>query len=122
MSDPIRYAIHIRRLVQIKQRPNQYPTYKHKNLRKSESQVIIKKNELSSEIKNNQKNISSVKKSFERKKPVNYDDDDKYLFDREVEKVQKEMLNSLLIKNQKLKNQLKSLKENYLFYNIRIKK
>ena len=122
MSDPIRYAIHIRRLVQIKQRPNQYPTYKQKNLRKSESQVIIKKNELSSEIKNNQKNISSVKKSFERKKPVNYDDDDKYLFDREVEKVQKEMLNSLLIKNKKLKNQLKSLKENHLFYNIRIKK
>ena len=122
MSDPIRYAIHIRRLVQIKQRPNQYPTYKQKSLRKSESQIIIKKNELSSEIKNNQKNISSVKKSFERKKPVNYNDDDKYLFDREVEKVQKEMLNSLLIKNKKLKSQLKSLKDNYLFYNIRIKK
>ena len=117
MSDNVRYAIHIRRLGQIKQRPNQYPTYeynKKKGLNKSSSQVIIR--ELSSEIKLNKKNISSVKKSFEKKKPVNYYDD-KYLFDREVEKIQKQMLDSLIKKNNKLKNQLKILKNSnsYIF-------
>ena len=119
MSEPDRYEIHIRRLAQIKKRPNQYPTYdynnKQKGLKKSGSQIII--NELSSQIKINKKNISTVKKSFEKKKPVNYNEDDKYLFDREVEFFQKKMVNSLIKKNKKLEDKLKQLKDdnNYIF-------
>ena len=117
MSNPIRDAIHIRRLLQIKQRPNQYPTYDYnikKGLRKSGSQIII--NELSSQIKNNKKNISTVKKSFEKRKPVDYDDEDKYLYDKEVERIQKQMVNTLINNNKKLKNKLKNLKENNYYY------
>ena len=114
MSEPDRYEIHIRRLAQIKKRPNQYHTYdynnKQKGLKKSGSQII---NELSSQIKINKKNISTVKKSFEKKKPVNYNEDDKYLFDREVEFFQKKMVNSLINKNIKLENKLKELKDDY---------
>ncbi len=116
MSDPIRYAIHLRRLGQIKKRPNQYPLYEYrskKKLKKSESQATIDK--LSSEIKVNQKNILSIQKNFEKKKPVNYECD-KYIYDREVEKVQKELVNSLINKNKKLKSQLKILKDNNQVY------
>ena len=123
MSNPIRDAIHIRRLLQIKQRPNQYPTYDYnikKGLRKSGSQIII--NELSSQIKNNKKNISTIKKSFEKKKPVDYDDEDKYLYDKEVERIQKEMVNTLINNNKKLKNKLKNLKENNYYYQINNKR
>ena len=73
-------------------------------------------NELSSQIKNNKKNISTVKKSFEKKKPVDYDDEDKYLYDKEVERIQKEMVNTLINNNKKLKNKLKNLKENNYYY------
>ena len=114
MSEHVLYAIHIRRLVQIKQRPNQYPTYdiysKKRHLKKSGSQIIMK--ELSSEIKLNKKNISTVKKSFEKKKPVNYDDEDKYLYDKEVEKIKKAMVDKLINKNNNLKSKLKLLKNN----------
>ena len=116
MSDPIRYAIHLKRLGQIKKRPNQYPIYEYKGkrkLKKSESQATIDK--LSSEIKVNQKNILSIQKSFDKKKPVNYECD-KYIYDREVEKMQKEMVNSLINKNKKLKSQLKILKDNNQAY------
>ena len=114
MSEHVLYAIHIRRLVQIKHRPNQYPTYdiysRKKGLKKSGSQIIMK--ELSSEIKLNKKNISTVKKSFEKKKPVNYEDNDKYLYDKEVENFQKVMVDKLISKNNNLKNKLKLLKNN----------
>ena len=121
MSDPVREAIHIRRLIQIKQRPNQYPTYdynKKKRLFRSESQII---SSLSTEIKKNKKNISNVKKNFKKKKPVNYDDD-KYLFDREVENFQKKLVKSLIDKNKMLSNKLQLLKERSHIFQLEMKK
>ena len=115
MSNPVRDAIHFRRLLQIKERPNQYPSYTYKkrnDLKKSSS--LIKIRELTSEIKINNKNISFIKKSFSKKKPPNYFDD-KYLYNREVENVQKQMLDSLINKNKNLKMKLKNMKESFSF-------
>ena len=37
-----------------------------------------------------------------------------YIYDREVENIQKQMMNKLINKNKDLKNQVKFLQENYL--------
>ena len=117
MTDAVQYQMHIRNLGQIKQRQNQYPTYGY-NLRKD----IIKSNkneeikELKETIQKNNKNINKVKQKNEIKnKPINYEDDE-YLFDREVENMQKQMLNSLEKRNKELKNKLKEMKNNRDYY------
>ncbi len=116
MSEPVRYAIHIRRLLQIKKRPNQFPTYQYKNkesqkLHKSKSQ---KMKDITSEIKSNRQNIINVKKSFSKKKPPDYFED-KYLYEKEVENVQKQLLDSLIIQNKKLRQKLQVMRNNINF-------
>ena len=106
MSDHIRYAIHIRRLLQIKERPNQYPVY---NVEKAKSLKKLKMDKILSEIKENKRNIKTVKRSFEKERPVNYDDD-RYIYDREVQNLQKELLNHLIKHNRNLNNQLNTIK------------
>ena len=108
MSDPVRSSIHIRRLLKIKERPNQYPVYKY-NLENQKSPKTIKMDKIKLEIKANRRNITTVKKCFGKKRPVNYSDD-KYIYDRQVENFQKELLNSLIKKNRELKNELNTLK------------
>ena len=116
MSDDIRYQIHLKRLNQIKQRPNKYPVYnintKGKN---SPSPKKMKIDKLLSEIKTNRINISLVKKGFEKKKPVNYEDD-KYIYEREIENIQKKLINQLISNNNDLQNQVQILKQNNYYY------
>ena len=112
MSDEILYQIHLRRLGEIKQRPNKYPVYNIEKKSKNPSPKKQKIDELVSQIKTNKTNISSIKKGFDKKKPVNYDDSDKYIYDREVEKIQKAMINQLINNNKDLKNELKNLQKN----------
>ena len=112
MSDEILYQIHLRRLGEIKQRPNKYPVYNIEKKLKNPSPKKQKIDELVSQIKTNKTNITSIKKGFDKKKPVNYDDADKYIYDREVEKIQKAMINQLINNNKDLKNELKNLQKN----------
>ena len=112
MSDQILYQIHLRRLGEIKQRPNKYPVYNIEKKLKNPSPKKQKIDELVSQIKTNKTNITSIKKGFDKKKPVNYDDADKYIYDREVEKIQKAMMNQLINNNKDLKNELKNLQKN----------
>ena len=112
MSDEILYQIHLRRLGEIKQRPNKYPVYNIEKKLKNPSPKKQKIDELVSQIKTNKTNITSIKKGFDKKKPVNYDDADKYIYDREVEKIQKAMMNQLINNNKNLKNELKNLQKN----------
>ena len=118
MSDPIRYQIHLRRLNQIKQRANNYPVYIVKAKGKqSQSPKKIRIDKMLSEIKTNKKNISTVKKDLNKKKPVNFDEDDKYIYDREVENFQKLFVDQLKNKNKILKKQVKELQPyNYYKY------
>ncbi len=116
MSDDVRYQIHLRILNQIKNRPNQYPIYiPDIKRRKSPNPNRKEIEQLMSQIKTNTNNISTIKKSFEKKKPVNYDDEDKYIYEKEVEKIQKQMMNQLINKNNNLKTKLKDL-QNYNKY------
>ena len=109
MSDPIRYQIHLRRLNQIKQRNNLYPVYNISMKSNRVSPRKMKIDKLSNQIKKNNENITIVKKSFEKKKPGNYQDDI-YLYDREVKDFQKKLLNQLIKNNNHLKKELKQLK------------
>ena len=116
MSDSILYQIHLRRLGEIKQRQNKYPVYNIEKKSKNNSPKKQKIDELISEIKTNKTNITSIKKGFEKKKPVNYEDDDKYIYDREVEKIQKAMMSQLINNNKDLKNELKNLQNNKYYH------
>ena len=124
MSDPVRYQIHIRRLFQIKQRPNQYPVYNiNSKGNRSPSPKKQEMDQIISQIKKNKSNILTIQRDIDRKKPVNYEEDDKYIYDREVEKLQKEMMKQLINKNKVLKNQVKSLQKNfYSFHSTKVKK
>ena len=117
MADSIRYKMHIRNLGLIKQRQNQYPTYIYslrKDLIKSDRSKEMQ--DLKSNISRNNKNINSIKQSINSKnKSINYEDDD-YLFDREVEAIQKQMLDRLIKENKELKNKLKEMKNNPIYY------
>ena len=120
MSDQVLYQIHLRRLGEIKQRQNKYPVYNIEKKLKNPSPKKQKIDELVSQIKTNKTNITSIKKGFDKKKPVNYDEDDKYIYDREVEKIQKAMMNQLINNNKNLKNELKNLQKNK--YHPKLKK
>ena len=113
MSDSIRYQIHIKRLHQIKQRDNHYPSYNIKTKGyQSPSPKRMKINKLLSEIKANKISISTIKKDLAKKKPVNFEEDDKYIYDREVENIQKKLYNKLIYNNNNLKSQVKVLQNN----------
>ena len=116
MSDDVRYQIHIRKLNQIKQRQNHYPVYKI-NIKgnKSSSPKEKKIHQLKAEIKSNDINISLVKKDFQKKKPIYYEND-KFIYEREVENIQKKFINQLIKKNKELKKQVKDLQKNYYYY------
>jgi len=116
MSDPVLYQIHLRRLGEIKQRPNKYPVYNIEKKLKNPSPKKQKIDELLSQIKNNKTNITSIKKGFDKKKPVNYEEDDKYIYDREVEKIQKAMMNQLINNNKNLKSELKTLQKDKYYH------
>ena len=105
----VRYQIHLRRLNQIKQRANHYPVYDVKK-KKFQSPKKMKIDKLTEEIKANKASISITKKELGKKKPVNYECD-KYIYDREVENIQKQMVNKLIGKNKKLIGELEDLKK-----------
>ena len=122
MVDAVQYQMHIRNLGQIKQRQNQYPTYGYslrKDLIKNNKEEEMK--ELKETIQQNNKNINKVKQNIDDKnKPINYEDDE-YLFEREVEDIQKQMLSSLEKRNKELKNKLKEMKNNQGYYKYKKK-
>ena len=115
MSDDLRYQIHLRRLNQIKKRVNHYPIYKI-NIKGAKSPSLKEKKiyQLKTEIKANDANISLVKKDFKKKKPIYYEND-KFLYEREVENIQKKFINQLIKNNRELKKQVKDLQKN-IFY------
>ena len=107
-----RDALHVKKLLQIKLRNNQYlprnnlPQHK---LNKSKSQL----SNLSSQIIANRKNIKSVNKELHKPRPVDYysDKGKKYLYEQEVENVQKLLINRLQKKNDKLEEKYQKLKK-----------
>ena len=112
MSDHVRYQIHLRRLNQIKQRVNHYPVYDIKvKGKQSPSPKKMKIDKIMSEIKTNKANISLVKKELKKKRPVNFNESDIYIYDREVENFQKQFMDQLIDKNKILKKQVKEYKE-----------
>ena len=107
---------HVKKLLEIKLRNNQYlprinnysiNSVSHKKLSKSRSQFL----NLTNKIHSNRKNLNSVNKSLKKKKPVDYYDEGKYLYERDIERVKQLLLNNLKNKNEILENQLKSLKK-----------
>ena len=107
MEDRITYNIHLKSLGQIKKRPNQYPTYEYNNKCNNKNSYNKEINSLKTEIKKNNKNIASVKNNLNAKKKKKYNND-QYLND--IEDIQRQMLNGLINKNNKLKTELKNLK------------
>ena len=79
----------------------------HKKLNKSKSQFL----KLSKKVKANRKNIKSVKKALIKPKPIDYYEEGKYLYDRQIEKIQKLYLDNLKSKNDVLEEKLKVMKE-----------
>ena len=115
MSDDLRYQIHLRKLNQIKQRQNHYPVYKISIKGNKSSNTKEKKiYQLKTEIKSNDINISLVKKDFQKKKPIYYEND-KFIYEREVENIQKKYINQLIKNNKELKKQVKDLQKNYYY-------
>ena len=111
MSDPVRFRIHIQRLRQIKERNNKYPTYTIINKgHNSPSPKSIKIQKLEKEINQNKINISTIKKVFGKKKPIDYKMKGKYVYEKEIEGFQKELIKELIKKNNNLKNEVKTLK------------
>ena len=111
MSDPVRFRIHIQRLGQIKERNNKYPTYTISNKgHNSPSPKSIKIQKLEKEINQNKINISTIKKVFRKKKPIDYKMKGKYVYEKEIEGFQKELIKELIKKNNNLKNEVKTLK------------
>ena len=107
---------HVKKLLEIKLRNNQYlprinnysiNSVTHKKLSKSRSQFL----NLTNKIHSNRKNLNSVNKSLKKKKPIDYYDEGKYLYERDIERVKQLLLNNLKNKNDILENQLKSLKK-----------
>ena len=116
MSDPVRYRIHIQRLGQIKQRNNKYPTYTiNSKGNNSPSPQKIKIKNLEKEINKNKINISTIKKVFGRKKPIDYKIKGKYVYEKEIEGFQKQLIKELIKKNDVLKTEVKDLKNNNIF-------
>ena len=114
MFDKTQDIRHIKKLLQIKLRDNQYlpnvmniNSKPHKKLSKSRSQLL----NLSSQIESNRKHISSVNRALHKKRPVDYYDEGKYIYDREIEKVQKLLMDNLKNKNDKLEIKYKNLKK-----------
>ena len=104
MSDPVRYRIHIQRLGQIKQRNNKYPTYTiNSKGNNSPSPQKIKIKTLEKEINKNKINISTIKKVFGRKKPIDYKIKGKYVYEKEIEGFQKQLIKELTNKRYLLK-------------------
>ena len=92
MSDPVRFRIHIQRLGQIKERNNKYPTYTiNSKGHNSPSPKSIRIQKLEKEINKNKINISTIKKVFGKKKPIDYKTKGKYVYEKEVEGFQKEL-------------------------------
>ena len=116
LSDDVRYQIHLKRLNQIKQRRNHYPIYKI-DIKGNKSPNLKEKKiyQLKTEIKSNDINISLVKKDFQKKKPIYYEND-KYIYEREVENIQKKFINQLIKNNNELKKQVKDLQNYNYFY------
>ena len=113
MSDPVRFRIHIQRLNQIKQRNNKYPTYTiNSSSHNSPSPQKIKIKTLEQEINKNKVNISTIKKVFGKKKPIDYKIKGKYIYEKEIESFQKQLIKQLIKKNDVLKTEVKSLKNN----------
>ena len=116
MSDPVRYRIHIQRLGQIKQRNNKYPTYKiNTKGNNSPSPQKIKIKTLEQEINKNKINISTINKVFKKKKPIDYKIKGKYVYEKEIEGFQKQLIKELIKKNDVLKTEVKDLKNNNIF-------
>ena len=115
-DDDLRYQIHIKRLRDIKHRANHYPVYETKKGIKSPSPKKMKINQLLSEIKENTINIASVQKRFKKKKPINFDEDDKYMYDREVENMRKKLFSRLITDNNNLKVQVRALHNSNYYY------
>ena len=117
MSEDLRYKIHLRRLNDIKHRINHYPVYdtKPKGVKSpSPKKMVI--NQLLSEIKTNTINISVMKKRFAKKKPINFELDDKYIYDREAENIRKQLFSQLITDNNNLKVQVKALQNGIYYY------
>ena len=113
MSDPVRFRIHIQRLNQIKQRNNKYPTYTiNSSSHNSPSPQKIKIKTLEQEINKNKVNISTIKKVFGKKKPIDYKIKGKYIYEKEIEGFQQQLIKQLIKKNDVLKTEVKSLKNN----------
>ena len=111
MSDPVKFRIHIQRLGQIKERNNKYPTYKiNSKGHKSPIPKQIRIQTLEDEINKNKINISTIKKVFRKKKPIDYKIKGKYVYEKEVEGFQKQLINELIKKNNVLKTEVKGLK------------
>ena len=111
MSDPVRFRIHIQRLNQIKQRNNKYPTYTiNSSSHNSPSPQKIKIKTLEQEINKNKVNISTIKKVFGKKKPIDYKIKGKYIYEKEIEGFQQQLIKQIIKKNDVLKTEVKSLK------------
>ena len=105
------------RLLKIKYRNNQYLPISnnntnnlmmsHKKLNKSKSQFL----NLSRKVETNRKNINSVKKALIKPRPADYYEKGKYLYDRQIEKIQKLYLDNLKSKNDVLEEKLKVMKK-----------
>ena len=107
---------HVKKLLEIKLRSNQYlpqenkyliNSVPHKKLSKSRSQFL----NLANKIQSNRKHLNSVDKSLKKQKPVDYYDEGKYLYERDIERVKELLRNNLKNKNDILENELKSLKK-----------
>ena len=113
MYDQALDSRHVKKLAQIKLRNNQYLPHNerffmsHKKLSKSKSQFL----NLSNQIESNRKNIKSVNKALKKRKPVDYYEEGKYLYDRQIENIQKLYLDNLKNKNDKLEEKLKDMKK-----------
>ena len=107
---------HVKKLLEIKLRTNQYLPHEnkyvinsvaHKKLSKSRSQFL----NLSSKIQSNRKSLNSVNKSLKKIKPIDYYEEGKHLYERDIERVKQLLMNNLKNKNDILENELKSLKK-----------
>ena len=116
MSDPVRFRIHIQRLGQIKERNNKYPTYTiNSKGHNSPNPKSLRIQMLEKEITKNKVNISTIKKVFEKKKPIDYKIKGKYVYEKEVESFQKQLIKQLIKNNDVLKTEVKSLKDDNIF-------
>ena len=112
MFDKERDARHVKKLLQIKLRDNQYlPNIKikapQKKLNKSKSQLL----NLSHEIATNRKHLNSVNKALHKSKPVDYYDNGKYIYEKNIERYQKLFMDNLKNKNEKLEKKYKNLQK-----------